>query len=410
MNSWRKRTLTGWSWLSVAGLFTLGCGGDSPATARGSGSDAGVVVLGLPSELPSCNFLRRTQVFYVSSEDQYYYCNGSAMLALEPSAPPLVRSESEPPGDRCPTGGTVIFVGSDEDTDGELDESEVTSTDYVCHPGLVAPSMLIDEQSEMEALRGVFWIAGMVRIVGDLDLSALAGVTKISGALYIQENDSLVDLTALRRLSEVEGTLYVADNAALINLDGLEALTDLRGSLYVEDNEALTDISALGGLTGVGGVLLLAELDALTSLDGLDNLATVEGSLAVVDNPSLSDITALAGLTSAAGLGFERNPSLLSLSGLEGLTSAGYLSLVQNGVTNVDALSSLASVDNLYLAQNDALTTLRGLAALEAVGTLSVREHANLPACEVQWLIESVDDLGEIGDTSNNTGTGTCPP
>ncbi len=44
----------------------------------------------------------------------------------------LVVTSDEPPGSRCPAGGTKIEAGPDDNGDGVLDPSEVTSTSYVC--------------------------------------------------------------------------------------------------------------------------------------------------------------------------------------------------------------------------------------------------------------------------------------
>ena len=45
----------------------------------------------------------------------------------------LVSTSDEAPGANCANGGTKIEAGPDEDGDGVLDSSEVTSTSYVCN-------------------------------------------------------------------------------------------------------------------------------------------------------------------------------------------------------------------------------------------------------------------------------------
>jgi alpha-tubulin suppressor-like RCC1 family protein len=47
--------------------------------------------------------------------------------------PPLVDVRPEPPGPRCPTGGTAIRTGKDNDFDGKLDDGEVKQVQYVCN-------------------------------------------------------------------------------------------------------------------------------------------------------------------------------------------------------------------------------------------------------------------------------------
>src|SRR5262249_13955186 len=49
-----------------------------------------------------------------------------------PPAPP-VKVSVEPPGGNCPSGGVKIEVGTDSDSSGTLDPSEVTATEYACN-------------------------------------------------------------------------------------------------------------------------------------------------------------------------------------------------------------------------------------------------------------------------------------
>ncbi|NOK39311.1 leucine-rich repeat domain-containing protein [Corallococcus exercitus] len=46
------------------------------------------------------------------------------------------RVRPEPPGEHCEFGGDAVLTGLDKDRDGELDDAEVTATDYVCDPAL----------------------------------------------------------------------------------------------------------------------------------------------------------------------------------------------------------------------------------------------------------------------------------
>lgn len=46
------------------------------------------------------------------------------------------RVRPEPPGEHCAFGGDAVESGLDRDRDGELDDSEVTATDYVCDTAL----------------------------------------------------------------------------------------------------------------------------------------------------------------------------------------------------------------------------------------------------------------------------------
>ncbi|MEO0602545.1 MAG: right-handed parallel beta-helix repeat-containing protein [Myxococcota bacterium] len=54
----------------------------------------------------------------------------------------LLRTETEPAGANCPTGGVAIQAGFDSNLDGTLDAGEVTSTDYVCGSGTASPPVV----------------------------------------------------------------------------------------------------------------------------------------------------------------------------------------------------------------------------------------------------------------------------
>ncbi len=90
------------------------------------------------SELPTCNPSRRGAVYYVSDEEQFYFCDGRALLAIDVPGEPgadgtswLVVLDDADPAD-CEDGGVVISVGPDDDGDGELDVLEVAGRVAVC--------------------------------------------------------------------------------------------------------------------------------------------------------------------------------------------------------------------------------------------------------------------------------------
>lgn len=50
-----------------------------------------------------------------------------------PNSPPLlVRIVAEPAGTQCAAGGDAVHSGLDNNRNGQLDDAEVTHTDYVC--------------------------------------------------------------------------------------------------------------------------------------------------------------------------------------------------------------------------------------------------------------------------------------
>jgi OmcA/MtrC family decaheme c-type cytochrome len=71
-------------------------------------------------------------------------CEGPAGPAGNNGGTALVSTSPEAPGANCPNGGTKVEVGIDSNGNGQLDDSEITGTSYVCNgPGttsLVATS------------------------------------------------------------------------------------------------------------------------------------------------------------------------------------------------------------------------------------------------------------------------------
>ena len=86
------------------------------------------------------------------------------------------------------------------------------------------------------------------------DLSPLAGITNVSGNLYIQNNGTLQNVDGLN-IQTVGGWLYVGGdnstntNLQLTNLNGLSSLTSIAEDIYISYNPVLTDISALQNTT-----------------------------------------------------------------------------------------------------------------------------------------------------------------
>ncbi len=66
-------------------------------------------------------------------ENTSYVCNGAPGTPGQDGKRALVRQEDEPAGSNCPFGGRAILSGLDEDGNGYLDNTEVTSMGYACN-------------------------------------------------------------------------------------------------------------------------------------------------------------------------------------------------------------------------------------------------------------------------------------
>lgn len=206
-----------------------------------------------------------------------YVCNGVSGdgLTLEDIKPLLVVSE-EPPGDNCANGGRRLRVGVDRDGDGKLDAAEVESTEYDCHP---------------EALARVHFGSFEVRTPADVE--ALAEYDIVLGDLWIAASfpGSSLSLAGLRT---VGGYVQIdnCDGAAPAELESLD-FPDLEraGDLTIHmacGSSALTSLTA-PQLRDVGGWLTIEET-AIEVID-LPSLELVVGELGIVENPSLQSVS-----------------------------------------------------------------------------------------------------------------------
>lgn len=90
-----------------------------------------------------------------------YICSGRQDSAL-------VRLDDEPAGPNCPHGGTAVRTGIDTNGNGVLEESEVTSTQYVCNGGVVG-DVTISSAEGIAALAAVRHLVGVLTIEGGLE-------------------------------------------------------------------------------------------------------------------------------------------------------------------------------------------------------------------------------------------------
>jgi len=115
--------------IAMAITLSLGCGDDTSGESRYSG----VVVKAELSDLPRCRKGSSSVIYYVSSTEDFWYCDGVEYIRLDNLDWPedgIVEVTQAATGN-CPAGGATITAGPDADGDGIMDE--VTSTETVCN-------------------------------------------------------------------------------------------------------------------------------------------------------------------------------------------------------------------------------------------------------------------------------------
>ena len=179
------------------------------------------------------------------------------------------------------------------------------------------------------------------------NMSALAGVKKINGALAIVECQSLNSFAGLDNLKHITKSFSIYNNQGLSSLKGLSSLERIDGALVLYMLDELNSLQGLEGLQTIGKNLLI-QFTGIESMDGLQNLSTV------------------GNVDGAIGVTFKYNNKLTSLSGL----------------------SSLRNVNTVKVLYNPVLTDLSGLELLEKVnGTIDIQHNP---------LLENVNGLGKL--------------
>jgi hypothetical protein len=102
--------------------------------------DTGVQSFSLKSLVPLCDASRFAQVYYITSENRFYYCDGSGLKKLDAVGRPgadgttWLVSLGVASAAQCPNGGAVISVGPDNDPrNGRLDSAEIAARQPVCN-------------------------------------------------------------------------------------------------------------------------------------------------------------------------------------------------------------------------------------------------------------------------------------
>lgn len=275
-------------------------------------------------------------------------------------------------------------------------------------------------------------VLGELRITGDADAAALAGLANLwfAGSVTIEFNDVLTDLAPLACLRSISflttfntPALTSADLPALQTTQGVlfdgTALTaaptfapDITlGSVLFRNNPALVDLTGLAAYTGDDFTLVeIASNPQLTSLAGLSDflLSAADGytQVRLIDLPQLGALPDLE-VATLGDLWLQDLPLLQDLDPLASLTSVERLSLFDMpGVKDLHGLHNLATASELIIGDcvnqqpntpgMDALVDLTGLDALTLAGSLILTNNKNLESLAGAPLLSEVYSLTAI--------------
>ena len=112
------------------------CTGQANLAALSSENQPAVQFALTASNLPTCGRSQDGEIYYVSSDSMFYVCRGSTRTWVQTNLNGLnaaIRVTAVSPDGQCPTGGSSIQFGLDQNRNGTLDNSEVSSTTLVCN-------------------------------------------------------------------------------------------------------------------------------------------------------------------------------------------------------------------------------------------------------------------------------------
>jgi hypothetical protein len=184
------------------------------------------------------------------------------------------------------------------------------------------------------------------------NLTPLANLRAISGALSLVECDQVTDLTPLAG---------VVIHELAIDLDNVESLTGLRLYQYVKSldisGERLVNIDALATVRSVDLSVTIRET-AMRDLRGLGQLEHVRGDMLIMDNPALQTFDGIERLYIEGTIVIARNAALERPDGLDDLLRAG--EIVIDGNDRLRRLPEFPNLDfrGLYVWDNPALEEL----------------------------------------------------
>ena len=285
------------------------------------------------------------------------------------------------------------------------DENEIlancSSNQNVC-PG----DITLSSQTEVDAWPGCTIVEGTLRIQGSdiTDLSPLATLQKVRGALFFQNNTSLVSIAGMENVDSVEALLFI-DNPLLEGIGELGGLTQTGiASIVILRNHSLQSIGVFNNFTSADNIEIL-ENDGLQSITGFSNLQIVDGKIHILEHANLTEVSGFQNLVEITDqILFLGNLSLANLSGFGELETVGAEMVIvdNNQLENLNNFSNLNSVGDFVLLRNESLQQINALSSLISVsGSLSIENNPALSNC---CGIYPILNSGGIGGSINISG------
>lgn len=291
----------------------------------------------------------------------------------------------------------IGYINADLDTD-------ITDLSPLARLETVTGALLIGGNpnlTSLEGLGGVRGTGGLFHVKRNNGLEDLSGLT-MTGVeqLLIEDNEGLRSLRGLETIVTVEVRIDITGNDALRSLSGLDGVAQLR-ALTIADNTSLASLDGLGALTRVAGVMRLRGNAALLTMEGLDVLTDVQNFI-VEDNDALESFVGLERLANVFEFVVRGNDGLLSFEGLTvpALTPQVLTIEENDALRNLEGLEGLRGLFALGIYENGALETLAGLDSLDNATFSTISGNPSLRNLNG---LESLTSVGFSMEISDNT-------
>ncbi len=369
---------------------------------------------------------------------------GTVTTGMQPtSAGTPTSSASEPASTGEASSGGQVSGTTGEDSTGTTGTTSTTSTTDTTGEATTGDPGTTTDEPPAACARDC---ARFKTHQGDLllgpgsDTDAFTCVTRVTGQLWIDGDIESSALAGLSDLAIVDDLISITGNDVLTDLAPFACLREARKGVLINNLPALTDISALSGLrvtpsfalrfTGVTALhaappdfagtsrIDLTGNPALVDLQGLASWTVAQQflHLTIDDNAALTDLGGIAGLITGAdeadtlAIGLSKLPALTSLAGFEPLTkgTVGFADLPL--ISDLQPLSQLVQAGGVALSGMPLVTSLDGLAQLKTVGVLTIGQCINggpdTPGMDGLTSLAGLESLTNIWDLgiANNPG------
>jgi hypothetical protein len=298
------------SWPCLIAPALLACGHEEPTLVEEGASLGSVAqpIIGLEvrGDLPECRGENQSEVYYVRTEQQLYYCDGNRLHTLDAEVDPSWLTDTIPAQVAlCVSGGVVIRSGPDQDGDHRLSSQEISASDVVCRGEEGAAEMGAPGSAGLDGARGDEGAPGAIGPQGPVGLQGPVGPAGPAAPSSAQ----LEGLTAYQGqfVLEIEG---FSGAVPLTSFAG--CFDELVGVLY---HDCFFQVAGLPApvLSWLAVTLAAGEVRrdlVVRELDGANVVAQLQIDAGWIREVRVSDFDAAA--SSAGTLSFVVVPELLS--------------------------------------------------------------------------------------------------